>query len=742
MQFSEAYPPSGPWVAGRLLRASAWSGVTLSGPDCILRTLVTPGDVAPCGAAPAWSLHLGLPGDLGAPDTVFLANGFVLQFPRRTAACRVSCIMIQRGVLLIDAGLPLPAALFSPTAGIAGDDQRSHVLLDGGAVALLRLPSSSGCRFALAATPHGTPETAFDLAQRAGEVDLPALLEREFALRNPFYEHLSGRDADLLMVREAVETLVFHLEQGAEGQSERWSAADPRGRRRVHSSHLLPLVLAWLRLDPVVALELLRGALRLPARHGHAPLEWDPLAPAAEPGPQIAWPCLIQALRAVFESQHDPAPVRELLPAAVQHLQAAIHRLDPDRAGRPRWPTRAESFLPPLFADHAAHCDAAALLLREIDDLVALQGAAGAEENFYTLDLEAYRQRLAAQIEESMWNPEEELYCDLAPPGAATAAPHLGGLLGMWHERAPPGRAQRVAQAALAFNRLGVEQGVALRRPPQVQDTPSPAPAAAQLFVSYALQRAEQDDLRADLEERVVHALSRAYQEHGVLPPDLREPLPPTAASGIWYEDPPMPAAVAVRSAPEVCQRSASTAPPWLLALERHHVAVISAGIALVGLAVLGVSLLADLPRQPDIAGLASPAGEDDPAPTGGRLEQAVAEIQDQIQSGRLSPAEGALAEAVIRFNQQSYPAAEQRFRDALDDPNLGPKALLNLALSVFRQSRYHDAAILYAKYLEQYPSHNAEWSYMAETALSFLRENGAAPASRSAEFPRSLEGE
>jgi hypothetical protein len=367
------------------------------------------------------------------------------------------------------------------------------------------------------------------------------------------------------------------------------------------------------------------------------------------------------------------------------------------------------------------------LLLRDIDDLAYLAERSGDMHGLYTLAMADYRQRLVQQSEDVLWDRSVHLYRSRLESGAFAGRLELGGLLGMWQHQAPAERAERIAAAALDPDRLGTDEGVALWKTTGRTESTSPAPSAYQVFVVHAMRRAACEDSLSPLLDRIYRGLQRQWNASGTLPWDLRGPGSSASETDApaWVLSPTLPASLALLVCPEVVQSTVPTPPPWLERIEGHVGLVATTVVIGIVLAVLLTSFAVNpRTRSPAVDSLAPLAAPLQTARKSEPLDVAVSAIRERVRTHEISAVHGLLLEGNLLFRHKDYAAAEQRFTQVVDDPELGPQALINMALAAFRQSRHREAARLYAEYLGQHADRNADWTYMAQTALAYLIEN------------------
>lgn len=196
------------------------------------------------------------------------------------------------------------------------------------------------------------------------------------------------------LLQEAEATLWDGVEQRADG---RWHRKDP-----VMANDMPVLLSVWCAIEPAVAKDLLENWLDEQQPDGSFKNTPDSDIPC--------WPIVGQCVELVLDILPDPQLRVSVLPKLDAYLMWCFKHYDQRSQALPRWPTAEESIFPELYDPKCVTIDAAVLLLNELHVFLTLA------ENLpeYDVICEGYEQEeedLTSFLKDNFWNPDKQLFC-------------------------------------------------------------------------------------------------------------------------------------------------------------------------------------------------------------------------------------------------------------------------------------------------------------------------------------------
>lgn len=639
--------------------------------------------------------------------TIFLANGLVMAPTPRQPFGAAACLAPAPGVLL--GRSPAPPSLFSAEHEIGRTDSGEWIKTADHTVVLSNAGKAGDHRFCLVVS-HDGHAAAF---QRAGgwlEKDLDTLLAAEEERRSALEKSLSAADAARPTAWPALESLIAALRFPLGPIPFRWSSSGD-GFPLLDANATLALASAWALVDPEIAGDIVRSALACQLPDGDIPAYLDPHTDECSPHP--AWPLLAQAAATAWSARQDSAFLDYVLPRLHRYLEWAIDHYDTGRNGAPCWRDREEAIEPAATEPGAISADLTAVLICEIEAFTRLCSASATPHAAAGHALTAYRGRLAAKLEEFLWDPAMRAFADRHPDGrhAATPGPHSVLPL-LWTGLSAP--CKEALLARMELERAPAEDPIAPSRH-----------AAVNALQLEALRRSAPASRVAAFARTEFDAAARRLRSGDA---DETTPPPrPAAPDAAWI----------VLAAASASGRTAGAPQPRAMEwMDRHRTAVLQTTVGLAAAAVIAVGLAILVRRTMPLPSMQTLAALAEQQSAQGNYDQAL-EAYRQLLPGTRESATVELLLGNTYLKKGDAAAAEQCYRHVLEKSPDSIHAQLNLALALYRQGKKEEASRQYRRFLDVHGAQYPQLAARAQTALSLIEGDpgqlaqGANPASR-----------
>ncbi|MBP7274772.1 MAG: tetratricopeptide repeat protein [Kiritimatiellae bacterium] len=464
----------------------------------------------------------------------------------------------------------------------------------------------------------------------------------------------------------------------------------------------------WIPRDPSLADELIQSAFALQdpggalhRRFGSDGRVLDGTAP---------WPALLTAAAPRFAASADLADA--LLPKAEAYVRWAYAVFDPDRNGRPHWPSAHGALIPESWEPGLSSVDLTILLLSEISVLRGLCADGLVLRRPHDLDeMEQVLQRALASCAVDGAPPFRDRYFD----GRIAQRITLSCYFPLWLDGLAPETRERLA-SHLEMGPCACADGGLYSWEPWADDpAPPPVSPALQLFILGAWERADRGSARRAA-AALRSLLERTWAARGMFPADLTSGAPaPEPAQG-----PDLIAAAALAAPPMEGTPRQSARGAWL---ERHRRALLGGALALIILPLIGTVVYF---RQRTML-------------PGSSMESLILLGRESLQAGRLDQAEMHLRDFIRRvpgthgvahmllgntlYRQGRYAEAETQYRIALQDKESSTHALYNLGLTLHRLDRLPEAENCMQTFVDEFSNTLPQFSDRARLALDIIRQ-------------------
>jgi len=388
--------PAHPWFpAWRIEPQEHGTDFREKGSGYFFRTTETVGKLCPDVESPEWAIQIPVPQN---SQINLLSNGFCGYFSKRKRSFFAEVLMPESGVLW---GrfyqIPAPVLLASKSPE---EREGCFWIESDDSPALLLIQENHFCLV----SKKRVFEDAVCLAKDYLKRDLKDALKVEWDRRagvRTLFEHMRHHDSLAVI---SSETLMKAL-RPAEGRlTGRWSQASNTREPQANANELFALVLAWRRIDPAVAEELVLTTLKTQESSGAIPVLHAPqrnISTLEAPKPLIA-----RAAQAAWEIQKNPQFLADILHPLRRYLQWLLQHFDPKRRGLHYWQNSLEPLFSEIYQSDLATADLSALLLAEVETLNALRQEAdpvGAAQNPW---FEEESKVLLLNLQTQFWNEE------------------------------------------------------------------------------------------------------------------------------------------------------------------------------------------------------------------------------------------------------------------------------------------------------------------------------------------------
>jgi tetratricopeptide (TPR) repeat protein len=711
-----------PWTAGWCFSAANPRDEATRHANCILRTLGTPGDLAPLGAPVRWSFHLGITARASVSQVQLRADGFRIHFTWGSTDCTAFAALVEPGILIGCTNAPLKPSLFSAEYEIHHAGDMEWMDLDETRVVLLPECDKGITRFCLAVGSWDHTQ-AMEHARRCLDLDVEQILARGDILRQDIAEKLTEIPPDLQeLVVYATESLLARI-QPAEGAFPLpWCSTSNTDDASLNVNLLFHLIAAWSRIDPHMAENTLRTLFSFQRPDGALPvtLRADGSADFARaPHPLVA-----QAVRCL---QGHTTFIRYALPHLRNYIAWAMHRFDPTGAGLPRWRNAHEAWIGQTFDPQITSADLAAMLLCEIEayDAMAREVSLSSAGEF-----RAAAGTLARNLEHRYWNPSAGAFFDTFENSAHVERITLGTAPALLWSGIGNDERKAVLKLLDRSDALATSRGTGLWMRWEGDPHAPPVRAEDQILVLECLARSKATSLERKYRSVIWKTLSSDYAGRKRIFDDFSAARAEETPSAYALADAAAAMLTIVLSGPlsneeeeeEVTQGFSS----WFA---RHAKTVITTAVAVPVAAALITVVSYMAKSSPPLSSLEASLGMAMQYYREGHYDKAIALYEDLTRKG------GGFLKLEVQmgnayFRRGDLQRAEFLYRAALKQPAPPPAAFLNLGLALFRQGRHSEALAFYNQYLDLFGDRWPDQAEKARTAIHLIQQQS--PSSNS----------
>lgn len=653
-----------------------------------------------------WMLRLIAP---AMPHTLrLLSNGISISARRHPEKKRIEALVIHPGILSGTVfGLPAPqlnaATEIHSEPGITWTQS-------GSALMLLLLKEN---RFVLV---HGkyTPEQAAAKASDALEQPFDELTQQETEKRQHVSTLFSINTRHNPPVALAAENLRGRLREQTGPLHGLWSAAEGFDAETFSLNELYPLIRAWGLIDPAIAMELAQTALSLQQGDGGFP-SW--VQSGGIRSPAAPWPLIAQSFELAWQSNRDPAVLKQHLPALRKYAQWAVRHFDPRRDRISSWQSEQEVFIPGSFDRDKATPDLTVLLLAELEAILRLCR----ENEQYQLAIESLteeRDQLIKTLNTIFWNPETKAFSNAWKNGHYLHEPSFGSFMPLFWNGLDPDKRTTLLESFEEMRGFPGHLRPASWKQEETDETAG-LPAIHQFMALEALRNAT-DSLRSPYVHRAREQFAvwfnrehlASSQEEGRAPARSAYAMGPvTAAFILTVQEESEQEAV---RAPSATRRILNLG--RRLKIRKTDLRIIS----VVLLAMLLAHLLYNLPRRHDIEARIADAA----------LYYQQGRYTEAMQICRRYPhtARSLLLQANMLMLAEQPDQAEKLYRQALSKETESASALFGLALALQLNSEFKQAEKRYIDFIDLYESRWPEAASLADEFILLTREQFKSP--------------
>ncbi|MFH0878671.1 MAG: trehalase family glycosidase, partial [Lentisphaerota bacterium] len=408
---------------------------------------------------------------------------------------------------------------------------------------------------------------------------------------------------DLLIAPPLLEKAVDHLASCVQAPSgvfsSRWCSSEPGGNPVLNNNLLLPLVLAWCRLDPAVAADQVRSALDSRQKDGLIP---SVCSPDGQVSAQAAWPLIVQSVECVWEHTRDQDLLTHSLPILQLYLERALEYFDPTGMENPAWQSREESFIPDIFESGMIPVDLNVFLICELAAFIRLCREVPGHEQSTEFLADEYV-KMTEHLQQFFWDSTVQRYCDRLPDGSSSQRITLSCLMPLLYDLLPIERKNDLRDLLSSPRKFGAKQGLPAWLPWKDDAVKPPVVSLHQIIILEALRRAglafESGELRKELAQALLKLPS--HPSNADASPDRNSRS--TLGEGPGERTATAALTILLPLSSESGQNTARQIPPFLKTLDRHRVsfaALLSAMALLLVLAGIYVynKQQSSLPRQ------------------------------------------------------------------------------------------------------------------------------------------------
>ena len=655
-------------------------------------------------------------------------NGFQISSPSAAAGgspLHALCLVPEPGVLWGRTTFPGPPVIHSTELPLKDEEWCTACLRGPGMIiALQAVTEDSGVHFCLAVAHN--QESAHATLTKYLDLDPWRFIGPELARRVSFWEKgfYSGHQAEV--VAQAMEVLLSRIRAPA-GKIPSWWLSTPTtsGRGYFAMNDLYAVVPAVGRIDPDVAVGMLKTAVSIQGPQGRIPAAIDRDGEDLFPD-QAARPILAAALKALRPYVTPDGNLTEaVLSAAFRHLKWYLHRADPAATGLPQWFDEETSLFPEVFGSGVISPDLPALTLMEIESILSFREH-GLPRSVDTGYLEQMRGQISAQMEAKLWQEPRACYESIHPDGTRSDRITLASFLPVVATSLDQRHVSGAAKGLLSEGSPSLlsDRGILLWE--KWADDPFDPPVRAMhqiLLVNGLMAMGLRQELDL-LTRRIWRGLISSVEKNKCLPDNIAEAQPFPESSQEIVNGPcnsNVTAALALSlpppawSAGPIKTKGAGLRSP----LERRwRIAVFTSAMILVT-AVTATSLYFACKPGLTQSSLQAVSGLARKYYDEGRYIDAIKAYNRMASDPRGGPAEVMLGN--IYFKLGRYSLAEKHFRRAVKRVPHSPVPLMNLALTLYRMGRTHEALECYDRVIENFSARYPQLCQRARTARSLI---------------------
>lgn len=636
-----------------------------------------------------------------------LSNGISISARRHPEKKRIEALVICPGILSgTVSGLPAPQLL-------AQTEVKSEPNItwtqSGSSLALLLLKEN---RFALVYGKY-TPEQAAAKAAAALEQPFETLVRQETEKRQHVGTLFSLNTRYNPPVALAAENLRCRLRGKTGPLHGLWSVAEGFDTETFSLNELYPLARVWELLDPSVALELVQTALSLQQADGGFP-SW--VQSGGIRSPAAPWPLIAQSFELAWQSNRDPAVLKNHLPALRKYAQWAVRHFDPHRDRIPSWQSEQEIFIPGSFDRNKATPDITVLLLAELEAILRL-----CRENEQVQlageSLTEERDQLIKTLNTIFWNPETKAFSNVWKNGHYLNESSFGSFMPLlWNGLDPEKRTALLERFEETRGFPGQPRPASWKE--AETDPTASLPAIHQFMALEAIQNAT-DNLRSLFVHRARERFAVWFDRECLASPEEEQ-----ATARPAYAMGPVTAALILSVQKESQQQAARVPSATRLLLNVGHRLKIRKTdlhiISVVLLAMLLSHLLYNLPRRHDIEARIADAA----------LYYQQGRYTEAMQICRRYPhtARSLLLQANMLMLAERPDQAEELYRQALKKDTESASALFGLALSLQLNGSFSQAENRYIDFIDLYENRYPDAARLADEFILLTREQFKSP--------------
>jgi tetratricopeptide (TPR) repeat protein len=698
----EALRMSVPWRAGWLFNIGIMSVRSHApGPAPRFRALNTPGDLALLESPPSWTFQLGLAARPTRPICHVWADSFLIEFSWDGRVCQALGVMVAPGVLAGMTDAPVVPTLFSASHEVHRAAHAEWVGVGHQQVALVRQSAGNVLRFALAVgmEPHNV---VMARAQSALDLSPQAAFEEAAQWRQEVYGRLQktpfGTDA---LCVEALESLLARIELPWGQIPHVWCAAELRPPAYFDVDDAFLFAAAWSIVEPLVAEDMIRAIFALQRHDGAVPCRLMAGGSADYSHPPA--PLLAQAAALIARRTTQPTFVRSALPALRNYLSWTLDHFAAEFDATVRHTESGRNDAPPHADEERGGL--ALMLLGEIHALQELSRMA------------------AVSLERSFWSESERIRSFLESHSwmrwAASSAAET---------RAESRRNRPSPIALLALRCPSLPQDfrdALLRRWENHLEDIGEVSNISWTDLVLLLHTLQSSDAQAGAARLAALIWRRAQKEAASLamaqgqaarlaPGNAPVSLSASVSAAMLYASAP----------PTISQGRAKGRAAGLLDwAERHSAAALATFLAIPCAIFIAATATTLLRKAPPSAQIEASMGLAQSLYRMGYYDDAIAIYEDLLQKGGPGGAQIRVMLGNAYFRSGKLPSAEKFFRMALERNQQAPQAMLNLALTLYRQGRYEESSELYARFVDEYGKQYPATSAKVQTLLYLLQQ-------------------
>lgn len=697
-----------PWREGWTIHpppVSHAAGIPMGGG---FRLLAARGEIAGRESGRVWRIRIPCS---AATVTGCLSSGVVFEENGQSHVVFASA----PGTLCGESGAEVTVELLAPSHEVqrTGPDQVS-IQTPGFSVSLVTERKPDGTRWALVCSKGDAHESLVQ-AKAALAVSASDEWGKLLAQRKQLLASVDCDDALRPALIESVEWIFGALRPASGSLPGLWIETNP-ATREMEISRALAIFPALCRIDAEKAGALLQTILQL-EEHDHS----LPASVGSDHSSILHYcplPLLAQATLALWHAMPSLNLPSAVAPRLVRLLLRQIEYFEAVPQQVCHWRRAAEALIPDVHDESLASPDVAALLLAEIE---AIEELTRPFPDFAeTLaPLLAAKARIEASLETFFWDEKKlsfvSRYLDGRPIARITAASALPLLA----NSIPAARCEQIVRLIEPSGPLRTTYGIANWARWENDEAAAPASPLVQMLLLHAMRRHKLDGHAAILERDLRDFLAGAQRKSGRLPSEL---LPDHAASASPLETAALVIQLAFGGAQEDRQSPKLTS-PFLDWLDRQRNGIVAAAAILVVAGILTLVLPGLLNRSPDEVTPEATLGLAQMHYQQGDYRAAIQDYEALLNSPLRDAQAVDFHLGNAWFHLGGFAQAETSYRAALARNPDQPRAWLNLALALFREKKFDEAAARYRDFVTTFGSFYPDLADRARLAQRLCEE-------------------